>query len=89
MNLGEQDLVQCLEKMLNDPCIEIARIKCRFDPAYNVRETMGYRDVNVRFRIIKCPIDIQDDEYWSLMRLEGHVCEVCVCDAQTCCWWPR
>lgn len=85
MNLGEQDLVQCLEKMLNDPCIEIARIKCRLDPAYSVRDTMGYRDVNVKFRIIKCPIANQDEVSWTLAYLEGHVCEVCVCGALICC----
>ena len=34
-----QDLANCLELILNDPHIEVDRIKNRLDPSYNIVST--------------------------------------------------
>ena len=39
--------------------------------------SQGYRDVNILFHVIKCPIQEQGvDDWWDDIRLSGHVCEV-------------
>jgi hypothetical protein len=38
-----QDLLKCLEIILQDPNVRIVRIKNRLDPAHNAHSTVGYR----------------------------------------------
>ena len=69
-------LADCLDLILADPLIKVEAIKNRLDPAYDITETPGYRDVNVKLRILGSPKECTTSASWNQLKLSGHVCEV-------------
>jgi len=62
------DLTVCLRAIMNDPEVEIVRIKNRLDPNYNAIQSAGYRDVALNMRI--------SNEDTARLGIDVHVCEV-------------
>eukprot|EP00293_Proteomonas_sulcata_P019503 CAMPEP_0184293364 /NCGR_PEP_ID=MMETSP1049-20130417/4816_1 /TAXON_ID=77928 /ORGANISM="Proteomonas sulcata, Strain CCMP704" /LENGTH=840 /DNA_ID=CAMNT_0026601327 /DNA_START=96 /DNA_END=2615 /DNA_ORIENTATION=- len=63
-----QDLVSCLSSILDDPEVEVLRIRNRFSPEYDSKQTAGWRDVNLILRI--------KSEESRTLGVDRHCCEL-------------
>jgi len=63
-----KDIHDCLQTIMEDPEVEIVRIKNRLDPNYNSFESAGYRDLALNLRI--------GNHQSAKLGLDTHVCEV-------------
>ncbi|EKX38216.1 hypothetical protein GUITHDRAFT_115559 [Guillardia theta CCMP2712] len=63
-----RQLVECVEVIINDPEVEVVRIKNRLDPDYDASTSGGYRDVGINLRVIH-----EGAKRWGVA---GHVCEL-------------
>jgi hypothetical protein len=57
-----------MKVIINDPEVQICRVKNRMDPGYNASATAGYRDVVLNMQI--------KTQQTAAMGVDGHVCEV-------------
>jgi len=71
-----EDLTRYLELILDDPVVEVVRIKNRLDSTYNCDNMYGYRDVNLNLRIVNSPVTCLSDQDWRRLGLCEHMCEI-------------
>merc|ERR1712107_152736 len=60
------DVYRTLGFILAQPNVLVYRIKNRFDPKFNAKETFGYRDLNMQISFV----EFQDSVF------AGHICEL-------------
>ncbi|EKX41876.1 hypothetical protein GUITHDRAFT_112018 [Guillardia theta CCMP2712] len=66
--LDVHQLCACVDLIINDPEVEVVRIKNRLDPSYNASSSGGYRDVGLNLRVIH-----EGAKGWGVA---GHICEL-------------
>mmetsp|Transcript_60196 Transcript_60196/g.160130 ORF Transcript_60196/g.160130 Transcript_60196/m.160130 type:complete len:609 (-) Transcript_60196:279-2105(-) len=61
-------IASCLETIISDPEVWVERVRDRLDPSYDGMRTCGYRDVQLKLRVVS--------EEARRLGVDGHVCEV-------------